>query len=49
MFVLVVDDDEVSANAARTILEGMGFQVDIAPNGEEAVELFGVGSTIRWS
>jgi CheY-like chemotaxis protein len=40
LFVLVVDDDEVSAHVARTILEGMGCQVDIASDGAEAVELF---------
>ena len=41
MFVLVVDDDEAAAIAARLILEGMGFKVDVARNGVEAVELFG--------
>jgi len=40
----VVDDDEVSALAARTILKGMGYQVDVAPNGAAAVELFSTES-----
>ena len=37
MFVLVVEDDEIAANTARMILEGMGFQVDVAKNGLEAI------------
>jgi|SRR5271168_98302 len=38
--VLVVEDDEVSAQAARTMLERLGCQVDAASNGAEAIELF---------
>jgi CheY-like chemotaxis protein len=40
MVVLVVEDDEVSAQAARSILEALGCKVDIASNGVEAIELF---------
>ncbi len=43
-FVLVVDDDEVSAQAARSILEGLGYKVDVAVNGEEAIDLFSAGN-----
>jgi two-component system, sensor histidine kinase and response regulator len=38
--VLVVEDDEVSAQAARTILERLGCQVDAVATGQEAIELF---------
>ncbi len=44
MLVLVVEDDEVSAQTARKILEKMGCQVHVASNGEEAVQLFSVES-----
>jgi|SRR5580704_18086652 CheY-like chemotaxis protein len=44
MLILVVDDDEVSAHAARTILEEMGCQVHTAPNGAEAIGLFRANS-----
>jgi CheY-like chemotaxis protein len=39
--VLVVEDDEVSVQAARAGLERLGCQVDAAGNGAEAIELFG--------
>jgi CheY-like chemotaxis protein len=39
--VLVVEDDEVSLQAARMGLERLGCQVDVALNGAEAIELFG--------
>ncbi|HTW64557.1 MAG TPA: response regulator [Bryobacteraceae bacterium] len=38
--VLVVEDDEVSAKAACTMLERLGCYVDIATNGTQAVERF---------
>jgi CheY-like chemotaxis protein len=38
--VLLVEDDEISAQAARTVLERLGCSVDTASNGEEAIELF---------
>jgi CheY-like chemotaxis protein len=38
--VLVAEDDEVNAKAARTILEQLGCSVDIATNGTEAVDCF---------
>lgn len=38
--ILVVEDDEVNAQVARTILERMGFEVDVAPDGSQAVEYF---------
>jgi CheY-like chemotaxis protein len=44
MLVLVVEDDEVSAQTASTILEGMGCHVHLASNGAEAVQLFSVES-----
>jgi CheY-like chemotaxis protein len=39
--VLVVEDDEVSAQVARTMLERLGCQVATAENGAQAIELFG--------
>jgi len=36
-----VEDDEISAQAARTMLERLGCQVDTACTGGEAIELFG--------
>jgi CheY-like chemotaxis protein len=38
--VLVAEDDEVNAKAARTMLENLGCHVDIAIDGTEAVEHF---------
>ncbi len=38
--VLVAEDDEVNAKAARTILERLGCSVDIAIDGTQAVEHF---------
>ncbi len=38
--VLLVEDDEISAQAARTMLERLGCSVDAASNGAEAIELF---------
>ncbi|HTR34434.1 MAG TPA: response regulator [Bryobacteraceae bacterium] len=38
--VLVAEDDEVSAKAARTMLERLGCSVDNASDGSEAVDLF---------
>jgi CheY-like chemotaxis protein len=38
--VLLVEDDEVSAQAARTLLERLGCQVDWAVNGAEAIVRF---------
>ena len=42
--VLVVEDDEVSAKTACSILEGLGCRVHVAINGAEAIELFS-----KWS
>jgi CheY-like chemotaxis protein len=39
--VLLVEDDEISAQAARTLLERLGCVVDHAIDGAEAIELFG--------
>ena len=39
--VLLVEDDEISAQAARTMLERLGCRVDTASTGGEAIELFG--------
>ena len=38
--VLLVEDDEVNAKAARIILEQLGCTVDVASNGTQAVEHF---------
>ncbi len=38
--VLLVEDDEISAQAARTMLERLGCKVDIASDGTEAIALF---------
>lgn len=38
--VLVVDDEEVMRMASRDILEECGYEVILAENGEEAVELY---------
>jgi CheY-like chemotaxis protein len=39
--VLLIEDDEVSAQAAHIMLERLGCLVDVASNGEEAIDLFG--------
>ena len=39
--ILVIDDDRLLADYAKTILEECGFIVSLAGNGEEGVE--GVG------
>lgn len=41
--VLVVDDDEGIRNAMAEILELLGYQVTVAVDGLEAVEMLGVG------
>jgi CheY-like chemotaxis protein len=38
--VLVAEDDEINARVARTILERLGCSVDLASNGNQAVEYF---------
>jgi CheY-like chemotaxis protein len=38
--VLVAEDDEVNATAARIILERLGCQVDVATDGAQAVNHF---------
>ena len=38
--VLVAEDDEVNALAARTMLEQLGCSVDVATDGTQAVEHF---------
>jgi CheY-like chemotaxis protein len=38
--ILLVEDDDISAHAARTLLERLGCAVDHAFNGTEAIELF---------
>ena len=38
--VLLVEDDEISAQAARTMLERLGCRVDTASTGGDAIELF---------
>ncbi len=42
--VLLVEDDEISAQAARTLLERLGCVVDHAIDGAEAIDLFSRGS-----
>jgi two-component system, sensor histidine kinase and response regulator len=38
--VLVAEDDETNATAARMILEQLGCSVDVAPDGARAVDYF---------
>jgi CheY-like chemotaxis protein len=38
--VLIVEDDEVSAKAARVMLERLGCSVEVAVNGAKAIESF---------
>ncbi len=38
--ILVAEDEEALRNLARDVLEGMGYTVLVADNGEEAVEVF---------
>ena len=38
--VLIAEDDEVSAKAARSMLERLGCSVDVATDGAEAVKHF---------
>ena len=42
--VLLVEDDEISAQAARTMLERLGCRVDTASSGGEAIQLFRDGT-----
>jgi CheY-like chemotaxis protein len=39
--ILLVEDDDISAQAARTLLERLGCRVDHVSNGGEAIDLFG--------
>jgi len=38
--VLIVEDDEISAEVARVMLEKLGCRTVIAPNGADAIERF---------
>ena len=38
--VLVMDDDEVIRNVAKRMLELLGYQVELAGDGDEALELY---------
>jgi len=38
--ILVAEDEEALQNLARNILEGLGYKILMAKNGEEAVEMF---------
>jgi len=38
--VLIIDDDEATRNVLQTVLQGAGFKVYLAPNGEEGVRVF---------
>jgi len=38
--ILFVDDNEMIANSGKLLLEARGFQVTLAQNGEEALDLF---------
>ncbi len=42
--VLVVEDDRINARLACKILEGIGWEVEVAGNGREAVDAFARGS-----
>jgi CheY-like chemotaxis protein len=37
--ILLVDDNQIQSTTRRAILEGAGFTVDVAPNGQTALEL----------
>jgi len=39
--ILLVEDDDISAQAARTLLERLGCTVDHVSSGGEAIDLFG--------
>ncbi|MDO4796738.1 MAG: ATP-binding protein [Coriobacteriales bacterium] len=39
--VLVVEDNDINAEIAQFILEDLGFEVEIATNGQEAVDMIG--------
>lgn len=43
--VLVIDDDELVRETLRTALEGAGYRVVMAPEGEEGVALFHTAPT----
>lgn len=38
--ILVVEDDAINQKIARTFLEELGYQIDIAENGKQAVDFF---------
>ena len=38
--ILVIEDDRAVQKALRRLFEGEGFQVDVAANGAEGLELF---------
>jgi CheY-like chemotaxis protein len=38
--ILVVEDDALNQTVARLFLEGFGYKVDLAANGEAAIRLF---------
>jgi CheY-like chemotaxis protein len=37
--ILLVDDNQIQSTTRRAILEGAGFAVNVAPNGQAALEL----------
>ncbi len=43
--ILIVEDDELNREIARTLIEAEGIQTDTAENGQEAVEKFCASST----
>ena len=43
--ILIVDDEEPIQTAAKLILEQLGYQISIAQNGREAVDLFSANPT----
>src|SRR5215208_6802016 len=38
--ILICDDEEIMRDVLSTILSGVGYKVDLAKTGEEAVELY---------
>jgi CheY-like chemotaxis protein len=38
--ILVMDDEEMLRNVIRSVLESLGYEVETACNGEEAIELY---------
>lgn len=47
--LLLVEDNELNIEIAKTILESMGFSIELAVNGQEAVDMFELSETGYYS